>query len=167
MECCGLDQCDFFDCQFLKYVFPDEWYSAASEFDPIKAGYHRYGIFLQDGDRKWYAPVSVVTRDQFLDWAKEKESQLEGLERVHYVLYDHRLVEVRKQPDWLEVNLPKLREAWSHVEYYRALENAERYREFIAKKPRVAAVKTCSGSGSGTGSGSGPGIGPSEVECLC
>ena len=33
MEVCQLDECDFFDCRFIEYIFEDEWLDEAREWE--------------------------------------------------------------------------------------------------------------------------------------
>jgi hypothetical protein len=68
MECCGLDICDFFDCEFVKYLFYDEWKVDALKEEPDD--FHRFGIAINTGKNVYeYAPVSVVRVEEFESWA--------------------------------------------------------------------------------------------------
>lgn len=138
MECCNLTMCDFFDCQFVKYLFEDEWRHDATQWLTTNADskQHKYGILLEDPsasqDKRYiYAPVTTVTPDQFDKWVSEEQSQKKGLKPIYYALEEYYLTPVRKQPNWLEVVLPKIEEAWNLITFFRARENADAYLEFI------------------------------------
>lgn len=165
MECCNLTMCDFFDCQFVKYLFADEWRKDADEWmkDNPDTKHHQYGILMEVdtmcSDKEYiYAPVDTVTPDQFEEWAAKQEEEDPSHKRVYYTLHKYHLTAVRKQPNWLEVTLPKIEEAWNTITYYRAKENAEKYQEFIAKKTRAS---------NSNGSGANRFLQGTLSECLC
>jgi putative phage-type endonuclease len=165
MECCNLTVCDFFDCQFVKYLFDDEWQEDAEKWhkENPESRYHKFGILLEKPNapmesKYLYAPVSTVTPMQFETWASQEQEQNPVLKRVYYSLAEFHLTPVRKQPKWLEVVLPKIEEAWNLVTFFRAKENAEKYREFITggKRQMKPRDETKGGATSGM-----------FIQCLC
>lgn len=146
LECCELENCDFFDCSFQEYLFEEEWLEEANAWWENKADdvtHHIYGILLQrpepvpDGVPKYtYAPPTIRSPQEFLDWSKKiMETTLIDeevhLERAYYKLDDYYLVPVKRSPDFLERNYPKFKEVWERIEYFRSPQGEEAYKEFM------------------------------------
>jgi putative phage-type endonuclease len=151
MECCQLDMCDFMDCQFVRYLFKDEWLEDARTWESqygASSNHHLYGIILKDAeeDDYYYAGGQIVSLDEFEHWAKEKAEELErdaGIqaEPIYYRLKNHYITHVRKDPQWLAVNLPILKEVWDQVTKFRTLEGAVEYASYLLdKKARVSST---------------------------
>ena len=137
LECCGLAECDFFDCSFIEYLFDDEWLSDAQRWWNSSEGgrHHIFGILLSNGSGVYtYAPPTVFSPSDFLAWANSEieralvEDEIE-LERVYYKLEKYELVRIKYTPEFLTLNLPAFSEIWEKITYYRSPEGEA---DFIA-----------------------------------
>lgn len=151
LECCELDECDFFDCRFVEYMFEDEWKQEAEEWwrNNPTATHHIYGLLMkketvesgaQEEDKYIYPPPSVVTVDQFLDWASQtaKDYMLDyeqGLQRTFYKLDQYFLTRVRRNDEWLQKNFDRLQQVWNRIEYFRSEEGRLDYEKYIQGEP--------------------------------
>ncbi|KAJ3347580.1 hypothetical protein GGF32_006795, partial [Allomyces javanicus] len=114
LECCDLDLCRFVDCRFLEYLHVEDWDVDAGLSETGQ--YHRYGILLEDNQGKYtYADPTIVTPDQFKEWAATRS--LEILEEtdafprpVYYVLDEFKVIEVPREPGWLERNMNRIQD---------------------------------------------------------
>lgn len=139
LECCDLEVCDFMDNCFRHYyvdprkpVEESDWYRHSQQWwrDHPDSKHHVYGIMLrrsvtlekdESEDKRYiYAPLDVVTTEDFIKWAKTTaQKQMleyeESTERVYYHLCDYHITEVIRQPEWLRLNLPQLEKVWNQI----------------------------------------------------
>lgn len=152
LECCGLQVCDFMDCQFARYKFEEEWLEDATKWwaSNQTALHHEYGLFLVDPEvgkdnheaRYYYAPASVLTIDDFQSWAKKTQERLICEDGVHtevfyYCLYDHHLVTVNKQPDWTDKIVPIIKDVWDKVLHFRSEEGKDDFQAWLKQGTRT------------------------------
>ena len=146
LECTNLDFCDYFDCHFIEYIDTDGWKQDAlcwEETNCIKeklgeprVEHHLYGIILsyQDGSdddgkailKNIYPPPTVVTVDQFLQWADGtvQEYESDGIDLIftYYKLHQYYLARVKANPQWVQDNLPTMQEVWDRIQLGRTPE---------------------------------------------
>lgn len=154
MEVCQLDECDFFDCRFIEYIFEDEWLDEAREWEanppkeyqvpedaPEGLNHHIFGIVLADpqkpegADKYIFAPPTIVKVDQFLKWAMDVQTNFfieneYSLVRSHYKLEEYAIVRVYKNDDFIRLNLPAFTEVWNKIEFFRSETGHQAFLEF-------------------------------------
>jgi phosphopantetheinyl transferase (holo-ACP synthase) len=157
LECTGLDECDYIDCNFIEFIDVNEWKKQALEWEKknSKATHHIFGLFLSYKEsptsteiKFQYPSVSIVKNKQFLTWRDENMHQnniLFGDESyydakiVYYKLDKYHISRVFSSKEWFIKNLPTMENIWKRIEYYRT-ENGKKELEKIKKQKKVVKV---------------------------
>ena len=167
LECCKLEKCDFWQCELLEYEDRNEWFkddcksTRNSEdqdkekyiLDTIKKGCI---IQLQPKDIEEYDEFKSVyiypenidmTCAEYDQWILEKMSSYHESEYYEKYNFDKMLywklvkshnVIINRDKEWFEENLPKLKELWEKVKYYRNnKEEAIKFKNKIQKTPYI------------------------------
>lgn len=138
LESCGLDTCDFMDCQFVRYDDEDTWTEEVELWEkenPHKS-YHLYGMILGymgydeeqhlDVEKYIYAPPNVVTHEDFLTWSNSQiQNSTVELSPIHYKLEKYQICRIKASKEFIQVNLPTFEAVWKQIEYGRTPEGYE------------------------------------------
>ena len=162
LECTGLEYCDFFDCNFITYDDIDDWSSEAvvwekeykNTHENVAPHYHLFGMIISfvqgyddDGDvilKHTYAPPTIVSNEQWLEWEKETRKRLieeetvvesdDDLTTTLYKLENYYISRVKAQPQWLKDNIDELESVWAKIEYGRTPEGFAYYKSIVDEK---------------------------------
>ena len=147
LQCCDLDECDFWQCEISEYMDKDDFLSDTDTKHPwlSKQTGHEKGAVIQlmpidkindtsmdYNDRIYnfaefiYQPKVVMTPLDIDNWINESILELnnthEGfvLERILYWnVTKTRNITIHRDDKWLSDNLQTFRNAWNYVEYFR------------------------------------------------
>jgi putative phage-type endonuclease len=131
LDVCGLDECDYFECEFTESHDVD---------DVLNVGFERGAIVELESDMTYvYSPVSLDwSKAALVEWA-ERNGGLERGKVVHYYsLTLCNTVRVYKDPDFLNEKLDLLKEVWDKIKQYR--DDKDLYDKEI-KKPEASKAK--------------------------
>jgi putative phage-type endonuclease len=140
LEVCGLNECDYFECQFHLFTTIDEFYNSFSD-DRIK------GIIIElpsvsGGSYYEYSPIIMgkkgdVSIDDFKNWVDNNTNE-EFIDIKIWYLHTYNLKRVSLDKQFVDDNLKELKIVWDKILYYR--ENPERYNIEVLKTINIGDV---------------------------
>jgi putative phage-type endonuclease len=134
LEVCGLDECDYFECQFQSFNTLDEFYNAYGD-DRIK------GIVIElptsnGGTYYKYSPIVMgvsdpdVALDTIKNWVDENTNE-EFIDIKFWYLQTYNLQRVTLDKPFVDEKLKELKVVWDKILFYRG--NPERYNIEVLK----------------------------------
>jgi len=122
LEVCGLEECDYFECQFCRYTTYNEFLAAFDNDDKIK------GIVIECADGYKYSPIfcprSGASKQAVLDWLETRlESDFNDI--TFWYLSHYNLKRVTFDKEWTQSNLESLSKVWDKILEYR--KNPDKY----------------------------------------
>lgn len=173
LECCDLEECDFWQCNIIEYnsfddmeLFNQENYTIQQneifEFDDI----FKRGMIIQllpidfivpDGEKiEWYCryiypPTLNMTINDYNAWGKYTMDTYKDKDyKVDKILYwrlenSHNYL-IKRNKEWFESNLNRFKEFWDQVVFLR--NNEEELNNFVKKYKKVKKEKKSYGDSS-------------------
>ena len=151
LECCDLDECDFWQTEIWEYedaedfvedTDPDHpWLSASSKqekgaliqivpFDKINDESMEYMDRIYNFAEFIYQPRVDMTPQEVDMWLLETIKNLKWTHKgyvfesvKYYKIINTRSITIKRDTKWFAENLPKFQEIWGYVEYFRANED--------------------------------------------
>ena len=122
LEVCGLQECDYFECQFQLFNTLDEFYSSYGD-DKIK------GVIIEKGNGYLYSPIvmgnnSEVTLEELRCWVDEHTNE-EFVDIKLWYLQEYNLQRVSFDKQFVDEKLKELKLVWDKILFYR--QNPLRY----------------------------------------
>lgn len=138
MECCNLDSCDFLECRFKEYeslaLFEQD---EGNEYMRNHRGEIRgtFICFMNESNNPFYVypPISLSSKEDYDKWEKEtmnKYSHLTWLKNIYWYLEYVSCVTVKRNMEWFEKMLPRIKDVWNEIESKRR----EKCQEIIVEK---------------------------------
>ena len=165
MECVDLDECDFIQCNIVRYVSRKEWIEDThDEYDYKSKKHNLYrGIVielvptkLEEDDYEngrikdltiWnkgtflYPPKIEMSHKELEEWILETLDNLDDNVQMHKIIY-WKLLEknctlIKRDKDWFKKQLPIYEKIWYYVLYLRLnLNVANEWKEWVNTQPR-------------------------------
>lgn len=109
LDVCGLDECDYFECELKKYENYDE-YKSTYETDENKG--------------KWCGSIAISKDGQktYSDCSKELICEMndsDDKDICYWILHKYFLKRVNKDPQFVQEKLKELKQVWDKILYYR------------------------------------------------
>jgi putative phage-type endonuclease len=147
LECCDLDECDFWQCQLEEYKSRDSYLKDTDNKNPkvsAETGLER-GCIIQlmpmerkilnkDFEAKFLYPPNVnMTLKEIDQWVKQALAEFDKSELAKTFIFDKicwwRLAKagcclIKRDKEWFKQALPKLQKTWDYVTYFRANKDA-------------------------------------------
>lgn len=128
LECCDLDECDFVECKFKRFnseaaCLNDKY----SEMNGILGEYflckkncnERLCSCRNDVDNRHYCYPPLGAINQQKEFIRNYETRFKFLGFVYWGLQQYSCVRVQRDRAWFNEQLPKIKETWDKVLYYR------------------------------------------------
>lgn len=128
LEVCGLDECDYFECQFCQYATYNEFLAAFEGDDKIK------GVIMECADGYKYSPIFdpryKTNKQEVLNWLETRlESDFNDI--TFWYLSHYNLKRVTLDKAFTQSNLESLGKVWEKILEYR--KNPDKYALDIQK----------------------------------
>ena len=151
LECCDLDECDFWQTEIWEYEDAEDfledtdpehpWLSATSKqekgaliqimpYDKMHDESMKYMDRIYNFAEFIYQPKVDMTPLEVDMWLLETIKNLKWTHRgyvfesvKYYKIIQSRNITIKRDKKWIADNLPKFEEIWSYVEYFRANED--------------------------------------------
>lgn len=117
LDVCGLDECDYFECEFGVFNTQDEY------FENKDMSAYRGIIVEKEGNKFMYSPLNVSNINHinaFIIHNVEKGDKL-----VYWYLKNYNLKRVARDDDFVRPKLDLLEDVWNKIVYYR--QNPDKY----------------------------------------
>jgi putative phage-type endonuclease len=135
LEVCGLDECDYFECQFQQFSNLQEMYNAYGD-NRIKGVIIECPLADGNGTYYKYSPIIMgvstpdVPLDDFKSWV-DQNTEMEFVDIKLWYLDQYNLQRVTFDKRFTGANLLELKKVWERIVLYR--DNPERYNIEILK----------------------------------
>lgn len=124
MECCNLDSCDFLECRFKEYeslaLFEQD---EGNEYMRNRRGEIRgtFICFMNELNNPFYVypPISLSSKEDYDKWEEEtmnRYSHLTWLKNIYWYLEYVSCVTVKRNMEWFEKMLPRIKDVWNEIE---------------------------------------------------
>ena len=124
LDVCGLDECDYFECEFVQLPKKDDLRS--KEFGSY------IGIIVHMDDGTYQYSTVNKSIDELFEWDKQFDPKLK---RLYWYLHKHNQKKVIKDKEFLNEKFELLRNVWEKIVYYR--ENKEAYIMDVMNEIRI------------------------------
>lgn len=128
LACCDLEECDFVECKFKRFsseraCLGDKY----SEINGILGEYYKCTKNCSedkcrcsnDIDNRYYCYPPLSAMNQQKEFIRSYETNNKFLGFVYWGLQQYSCVRVKRDREWFDEQLPKIREAWDLVVYHR------------------------------------------------
>ena len=130
METCNLDKCHFVEVKTLKYSKEEYDMDNYNETDLLNSGEQmEKGIIIEcinnENKKIYYYPSFEVFRSKkkMNDWVEEKVEYYKKIYNIVELIYwkttEYSCIEVNRDKNWFENILPKCKEFWEKVMYFK------------------------------------------------
>lgn len=144
LECCDLDECDFWQCDITEYDSRDDFINDTDPNEPfrsLKTGYEKgcliqiikkehlkeyisdYDMTIYDKAEFLYPPKIEMDINDIDTWLGKTIPNIEEdyiLDKVIYWrLNFSKNVTFKRDKEWFENNLPEMKKMWNRVEFFR------------------------------------------------
>lgn len=131
LEVCGLNECDYFECQFQLFSTLDEFYKAYGD-DRVK------GVVIERDNGYTYSPIIMggyaqdddVSLDDLKAWVDDN-TNVEFVDIKFWYLHQHNLQRVTLDKTFVDEKLKDLKVVWDKILHYR--QNPQRYEIEVLK----------------------------------
>lgn len=136
LDVCGLEECDYFECEFVELDSEQDFIDAAPHFEYI-------GVVIEVGDGKYEYSQLNSKLDDITGWCNKYSSEHT---RHFWVLNQHNQQRVVRDPVFVSEKLAELYEVWKKIVYYR--ENRSQYELDVLNEIKIETEKYKGSKGS-------------------
>ncbi len=149
LECCDLDECDFWQCNILEYDSRDDFINDTDPFEPFRSkeiGFEKgcliqllpkdkivesitnYHDIVYDHAKFVYPEKIEITPNELDEWVVKKLEEIKNkneyknycVDRVIYwKLNNSHCSTIKRDKEWFEKNLVTMKKIWGYVEFFR------------------------------------------------
>lgn len=122
MEVCGLDECDYFECEF-------EQLEGIEQFLELKDVVYKGVIIEKPGNKFLYSSLNRIEETQINAFVKQNSTNDDKV--IYWRLKQYNKKRVIKDDVFVKEKLDQLEEVWNKIVYYR--ENPDKYEMEVKK----------------------------------
>lgn len=105
LECCNLEECDFFECEIKEIDTEKEWLSITPKGNQDK------GILLQDKNtlQYIYPPIELTTDNDYITW---KNTMYESCIPTYYYVTKYNNIKIKRDKQWFDAVKDDIKNVW-------------------------------------------------------
>ena len=157
LECCNLDDCDFWQCSLYEYPEYDDYFEDTHETERFRSKTNdlEKGCLIQlypkdkknpklfDDASYLYPPHVEMSPDECLEWIEEMKIKIDAEDKyvidqiMWWRLEKSNCTLIKRDKEWFAKSLPKLKKIWDYVLYFRNNKSRKQLlMEYIESMPR-------------------------------
>lgn len=127
LDVCGLNECDYLECEFLEYADQEEFCRHFNDNDNEKGIIIEYKTHDYNGSRYLYTPISLYNNfERLLSWQHTtireilQSGENEITQIYYWQIHTYNVVRVYKDESLLTEKLSELKKVWDKINTYKS-----------------------------------------------
>jgi putative phage-type endonuclease len=152
LECTGLDECDYFDANFIEYTNESSWEKDGLEWEQENpnSNHHIFGIMftksasnIDDINEYIYAPPTIKTILEFKEWKNTVFGTTLPTRTTitYYKLQEYFISTVKYSKKWFDLNFPTMLNIWKKILDSRTISGKQQLEKDLLEKANKKTTK--------------------------